>query len=424
MKDNHKTRHLVVPVTVVALCAAVAAAAEPQKISGSAKPARGKAIAAMMAYAPREAIGVVHVNVGAVRKEVAAAFKKNEAAARELKINAVLALVEKVESMDLFLLASRREPMPVIVLHGTIGPKDVASFATRLAGVETAAEKGENGRYAIGPMEMIVAPEAKDVSGQAVLLAPRGVLSDQLVAGLGKGRGKTLKGLLAKVDTTAQVWGGLDAKGFSGEDEPRRIVGSMNLTGKGSMKIDVIFAMPGAAGKFSAVVSKEPFAGTILVKCTGATVTLSVPEGQAALTNVLVAITQARYRAKRAVSMANLNAIGKGILIYEADHDRRPPSLGALTEPKHQYLTGRALVSPFSERKLTTDAKGVPVDPGDYIYLVLPASAPDTAIMAYEKPEYHGGKGTVVLWASGSIQWVEMAQFKKMLAETKKLLEK
>ena len=96
--------------------------------------------------------------------------------------------------------------------------------------------------------------------------------------------------------------------------------------------------------------------------------------------------------------------------------------------PEHSEFL-RALTSPSSDRgTLKTDEKGVPAEPGDYVYIPLPAGAPDTLIQLYEKPEnYEGselGEGTMVLlynkdeYGPREIKWLDLDTFNAALEQT------
>jgi len=88
---------------------------------------------------------------------------------------------------------------------------------------------------------------------------------------------------------------------------------------------------------------------------------VAVPVSAAILTPT---IAHARGQAKRAVSMANLNAIAKAVLLYKAENESIPPDLAKLVE--EGYISPEGLVSPTSGRTMPTDAKGVPTGQSDY----------------------------------------------------------
>ncbi len=139
-----------------------------------------------------------------------------------------------------------------------------------------------------------------------------------------------------------------------------------------------------------------------------------------------VSLSRARMLAKRALSGGNLNGIYKGLLMYGAEHgDQVPPDLAALIDSS--VIPGKMLYSHNSGRTPRLDEKGKPVGPIDYVYLGAQLGSLDVEgdlILAYERPEINRGKGTNVLYASGQVKWVSMAQFELDLARTKDYINK
>ncbi len=133
----------------------------------------------------------------------------------------------------------------------------------------------------------------------------------------------------------------------------------------------------------------------------------------------LPALWSAKRSARQALSGANLNGIGKGILIYQAENDDQlPPDLVKLIESGQP---AQLLVSPSSGRKLRKDSKGKPMPPFDYVYLGDGlTNAPGGLIMVYERPEFNGNRGTNVLYVDYHVAWRTMDQFKRDLAKTQK----
>ncbi|MDY6913072.1 MAG: hypothetical protein SVT52_01255 [Planctomycetota bacterium] len=144
-----------------------------------------------------------------------------------------------------------------------------------------------------------------------------------------------------------------------------------------------------------------------------------IPAGTAML---MPALGRARGEAKKAVSGANLNGIGKAVFLYAADHNDQPPKdLAPLVE--ENLISPRMLISPVSGREPPIYKDGKLIGGSDYVYLVLPADADGRYIRAYERPENYRGKGTWVLRADSSVQWLDMAQFKQALKETRDYLK-
>jgi prepilin-type processing-associated H-X9-DG protein len=141
---------------------------------------------------------------------------------------------------------------------------------------------------------------------------------------------------------------------------------------------------------------------------------------------LMPAVVQTRQKAKGAVSMSNLRGIGMACMMYAVDHNGRfPPDLIKLVEGG--MATSRMFYSPTSGRKPVLDEKGKPIGPLDYVYLgadvVLDKIAePQRVILAYERPEINGNRGTNVLYVDGHVAWVSMAQLQAELALSEKAL--
>jgi hypothetical protein len=127
-------------------------------------------------------------------------------------------------------------------------------------------------------------------------------------------------------------------------------------------------------------------------------------------------IARSRGLAKRAISMAKLNAIARAILLYEAEYEATPPDLAKLVEAG--YLSADSLVSPTSGRTMPTNAKGMPTGQSDYVYLVMGQDMPGDLISAYERPDNYRNKGTCVLLVNCSVKWMDKPQFENLLKRT------
>lgn len=146
---------------------------------------------------------------------------------------------------------------------------------------------------------------------------------------------------------------------------------------------------------------------------------LATPLGMSVL---LPSLGRSRELAKKVSSAANLNGIGKSILLYRADNnDESPPDLAALVKAK--FMTSSMLVSPVSGRAMPTDADGMPIGESDYVYLRLGDNADAGLIMAYERLENYGGRGTNVLFAGYNVAWVDRPNFDRLLKKTEDYLK-
>jgi len=132
---------------------------------------------------------------------------------------------------------------------------------------------------------------------------------------------------------------------------------------------------------------------------------------------LMPALNRARGLAKRSVSAANLNAIGKGCALYQAEfNDQLPPALGTLIE--HGYIGTGALVHPASGNPPPKLVEGKLVGEIDYVYLGAGKSVVDeaaTTILAHDKPEHNGFQGVNVVFLDGHVEWMTMDQFQQQM---------
>jgi general secretion pathway protein G len=131
---------------------------------------------------------------------------------------------------------------------------------------------------------------------------------------------------------------------------------------------------------------------------------------------MLPSLARARELSKRTVSAANLRGIGMAMQTYATSHDDTfPPDLQTLV--KEGTISDKTLVSPNDEN---------PGEEGSYIYIAGGQKAGDIdadTIVAYEKPDLHGGEGTNALFADGHVDWMMMPQFDEALERSKENLK-
>ncbi len=149
---------------------------------------------------------------------------------------------------------------------------------------------------------------------------------------------------------------------------------------------------------------------------------VSVPAGAALGTAIaLPSLNRARTVAKKAISMTNLNGMGKGLVLYSCTNkDKYPEHLGLLID--EGFISAKALDSPVSPRPgpcydpATKKLSG----PMDYIYVYYETfpGRPDQLLQAYEDPTNYGGEGTNVLYCDSHVAWVDLPTFNKLLAES------
>lgn len=120
-----------------------------------------------------------------------------------------------------------------------------------------------------------------------------------------------------------------------------------------------------------------------------------------------------RLPAKRTVSMANLRQIGTGCLIYAQEHqDKLPPDLQTLVDSG--VISEKTLISPLDP------------DPGEegsyrYVGAGLTTRMDPGMLVAYEKPEIHGGHATNALFLDGHVEFTTMDRVDSLLEQNREL---
>lgn len=149
----------------------------------------------------------------------------------------------------------------------------------------------------------------------------------------------------------------------------------------------------------------DPLLTTLTPKVVNDRVTLSLDHDRmpCLLTDQLVPVLkQAQAFAHRVRCRSNLSSIGKAICLYQNDHqDNNPPNLKILI--KEADLPGQILLCPASGE--------------EYVYrgVDLTCSASSKMILAYDKLEYHGGKGRSVLFADVHVEFLTEPEFQKAI---------
>jgi hypothetical protein len=133
-------------------------------------------------------------------------------------------------------------------------------------------------------------------------------------------------------------------------------------------------------------------------------------------------------RAHRATCAKQLRAIGQGSLLYANDHGGAfPPTLGTLivvADVNPQLLVCPSANDPIAPGTRPVDfAAAIDADParyGSYVYVGGPlnATSPAECVVAYERRHTnHAEQGIHVLYADGSVTWVDEKTAKHIEAE-------
>lgn len=151
--------------------------------------------------------------------------------------------------------------------------------------------------------------------------------------------------------------------------------------------------------------------------------TLSVPEAAVMLppaaAMLLPAVTGAQEERTRAIALAQTKQLGMACIIYSTENDdAMPKTLDDLLP----YLGGP------ENRSMLTASSDVPGNVSYVLTEAMPRTSriedPARFVMLYQKPELHGGEGTVVCFADGHVEWRPMAALQEDLERTKKMIEK
>jgi len=379
-------------------------------------------------YAPPGAFGVVRIDVDTVGDKVLRELRKHKDQMRGIS-DADLAEIEKnvskIDALDVFfcLPCGGEDPELVGVLRTSLTPGDVMKLQRKFGTESDTLEKTRNGRYDVTRSEerMIFGAEADDLDEGIILFAPKGVLTDKFIAELGTGDNSKLRRILAGVDTSAPVWMAAAMDFIDEADAPARIAGSLDPRGAGSGQFVITFKSAKYAEKALRNIADDnfPMAGAINTTRDGAVVTLTLKlKGEGSFMSMLLdalllpALGRARELACRASCMANLNAIGKGVMIYSAeDPDGRfPPDFDVLMQP------GRMCISP-ERLHCPADKSG-----RECSYFYMPPSkglaAEEMTIIACDLKGNHGDKGRSVLYVSGAVAWLNQDEFQDALKDS------
>jgi len=425
---------------------------------------RPGAVDAAMKYAPENAAGLIHVELKALVKDVAAAFAK-EPEFKSIDANTLEVLVkfgEKIDSLDVFLIAGEGGFGNFLaVVHGPLAPADVNRAVKALWGESTdfLVQKEEGvlvlppkeagkppdrrlekpkGRYTTAagelPFEFVFGGESPDLPAGVVIVGAYDSIPPEALAKLGKGKNEPLIKLLAGVDAAAPIWAGVSVgKLDPSEDAPATISGSVYLLGGGKSKLEMAYK----DANFAAEAMKDlqdpnrmDVSWSMLLRCIGelsldGTAVRFVPkQAEAVLPKLVTALADMRRENRKALSEAYLSHIGGTMAEYSADHDDMLPA-DLLDLVKERAIPAQMLVSPVTGRAVKVDANGLLVGAfeSDYVMVKYPMSSlkiKDRAkrVLAYERPENYKKAGTLVLYVDEHVDWVKMEEFEKQLKAT------
>jgi len=248
-------------------------------------------------------------------------------------------MLQEIDALVVYLMPGRGQPLPVTVIHGKARPGDLTDMFAKLLGApELAGSKltGKgNGRYKLGeaPLLIIDGREADDLDGNVIVTGMDTILTAGLVGAMGKGRCPAITLALEKADASATLWGALAFDEPLGPEGPKSGVFSANLTGDKLVRAEMTLASEEAAIQAEKGIGMW-FGPVSAVKRSGATLTVeSTRSGD--LADLLVpAVQRAIEMANQASCMANLNGIGKGCAMFQAEdkNAKSPESLKVMVD--------------------------------------------------------------------------------------------
>jgi hypothetical protein len=429
----------------------LAANAQTSSPAAPGTASRPSALDEVMKYAPQGAVGVIHVEVKALVKEVLAAFAKEP----EFKgievfeantVDAIAKLGEKIDSVELFLgpktmLAGI--PEFLIVVRGPVTPSDINQCIRAISKVDEDAltkDEGAKGHYQLVDvsMEYVQGGEATELPAGVSLAGLITGVSKEALAGLGKGKSEELAKLLSGVERAAPAWAAVSKGELDwGDDAPTTIAGCLYFLGGGKSRLEMVYK----DANFAATSMKElqdannDALFSPLLRCIGepaldgAALRFVSKDTSAILPKLLSTLADARRDAKKTASRSYLQEIGGTITIYSADHDDKLPA-DLLEMVKAQAIPAQMLVSPVTGRKVNLDANGQPASAfePDYVLVKYPMSMlkiKDRAkrVLVYERPENYKKEGTLVLYVDEHVEWVKMEEFSQQLKATQDWIE-
>jgi len=411
-----------------------------------AQTTRPSAVERALKYAPEGTVGLVHYEVKSLAKDLSAQLLKRLEPNIPLEplIRELIALAEKIDAIDMFLVSDKNGAMaPVVVIYGMIAEQDVNRVLQSFLGRRDDAllSKTGDGRYAQkgSGLLLVIGGEASELPAGVAFVGQASTLTPAFLAGLGKGRNEDLVNRLKDVDTAAPAWLAviLDRAGPAG-NLPKWTAGAWYLTGGGQSRQVLEFEDANAAQRCAAgIQDTSRYLGPILseldIKAEGTSVVISAKTTGSLVPSIVSAVMQSlaesRRVANRAISAANLKMLSLGCMSYAAANKAQsPPDLITIarsllpSDPKTKITeeAARALVSPATGKNPNILDSGELGFVPDYVYVFYPGPAvdvprPQTKVMLYERPENYKNEGTLVAYVDGHVAWVKMDEFTKQL---------
>lgn len=398
---------------------------------------------AVLDAAPPGTRGVIHIDM----KELLKATDKVWAMIEKLtqadnitipvKKEDVVALGDKISTIDIYVMQVMNRPMPAAIIHGKVKMQDVKDMILKSGQMteDMFASEG-NGRYTVGGMVGVVdGSEADDFDDDMMLIGAGG--GELVATGIGKklnnGISTKLAELAPKIDAKAPIWAIYmqempampPASAPAEGQKPEKIYVSVaaaispmsstpstvSISCPNADVMKMIVAQTEAAAQASAEINdfyKKTVSDTEM--------TLTATMDDAYIEKVLKTIFAARLKFKRQVSASHLHSIGRAIMIYKGDFGgQMPANLLVLVEKGCSSHLG--LLSPVSGRNppMTPDERAS--FKSDYVYLPVTATDADLVVV-YEPVSLNKGEGGNVLFADGNAKWLTADEHAQAIKKT------
>lgn len=409
---------------------------------------------AVLKFAPKDCFAIVHIEGKAVAdlldrtskamsqpatkpadtKATIAGAAATDAMAEFTKAMVMAKTVaQKIDSIDIYMkmprggMGAMDTPLPssIVAIKTDLTPQQLLDLVVKVSPkpIPSALQPGENGRYMIPglPLTIIDGSAASDVK-EKVLLVGMDPLMQDAIKSLRTGPDKALADLAGKIDTSAPIWGVATLDFIPDATAPKAVAGALFTDGKKESTLTLGFADAAAASNLEQHFTKYlPAAkGLLQMQVKESALLFSARIDGAFAANL---ITQASKAAQRAASLAHVSALSKSVAMFMAsNNDTAVPA--SFEEMFKMGLGGASLLhSPNNPNKLKLTDDGMPAEPGDYVYIILPLDAPGELIRIYELPELYNNEGTIVGRADTTVAWMTAEQFKQAMDKTQEFIK-
>jgi hypothetical protein len=340
-----------------------------------------------------------------------------------------------LESVDFFVAGGRR-PGWLAVVHGRFSFYMSREFLRYCFNRKANLVEREKGYYSVDigrENDVVVAlgREARDVPEDIILIGPSSLVRPGLFETLAPAPDPSLMEAVKNVDTSADAW----AVGRIPPDilpiAAEHVEVEVDLSGEGESTARIRLSDKEATKElYDAFVGWLPNLhdetyGDFSAHVTGEGVLSIRAELEFdALLKITVALwPKPDMAAAQEKSKENLREIHKALARYLEDHGEYPHYLGVLA--KEDYLKSSRLLSPVTGGSMITGPDGRILSGGGYVYLYTrmpPQGRAGRILRVHEKLENYDNKGTLVLLADGTVQYMARDPFNTLLRQTRRII--